>query len=537
MRNKIHHCLVLLLTFSGLSLSAQSPEGFNYQAVARDNAGKLMINKSITVKTIVLSGPSASKKVYEEIHALTTNAYGHFQLIVGQGSTSGDFSAIDWASEPHHLKVEIDQGSGFAFMGTVHLQSVPYALHSKTADSVTNLNLSTDDINDINSAGATSGNVLKWNGSEWVPGIDDNSTTAYTGEVGIDVSDSVISAKNTDALWNASQIQGVDIKSGSPTKDQVMQFDGADWTYATLSGSGSGSASQWDTTGNGIYYNKGGNVGINTDNPFSRLHVQDSLTSTANGNFIMVDNYMYGGRGAGARYTAQRSVVFGQGGGSNIGSMNVSAGSISSTGEAIATYSEADGAYNTGVFSNVGEDASTQAIAFLGLGRGQSTFNLGLYSVADRSNSGTNYGVFAVADSGSTNYAGYFIGNVTYTGTLASASDARLKQNINSLSNATSIIKELQPKTYFYKQEGEASYLKLSKGLQYGFLAQELEKVLPELVSDQVQMKGLKQEGSIKYKAVNYTALIPVLTQALKEQQDVIESLEKRITELEQAGK
>lgn len=84
--------LFLFLTIS--PVFGQSPEGFNYQAVARDNGGDLLKNKSITVKAIILSGKSASNKVYEESHVVTTSDLGHFSVVIGQGSTSNNFSDI-----------------------------------------------------------------------------------------------------------------------------------------------------------------------------------------------------------------------------------------------------------------------------------------------------------------------------------------------------------------------------------------------------------------------------------------------------------
>ena len=56
-----------------------------------------------------------------------------------------------------------------------------------------------------------------------------------------------------------------------------------------------------------------------------------------------------------------------------------------------------------------------------------------------------------------------------------------------------------------------------SSKLQYGFIAQEIEKVIPELVT----------EDSNGYKAVNYIGVIPVLTQAIQEQQKEIEQLKE----------
>ncbi len=596
MNKTVHYLLVFILTF-GLAPKtfSQTPEGINYQAVARDASGELITNKSISVKTIILSGQSASKKVYEETHNVTTNEYGHFNLVVGEGSSSDDFSAIAWNEDPHHLKVEIDLGSGYVVMGTVQLQSVPYALHSKSAETVKNIEIKADDLTDVSTTGAVTGNVLKWNGTSWEPGTD--AQGSYTAGSGIEIISSEVKAKTNDALWNANRIQGnaisstnpkndeilkwdgsewtpsedlskqyfgtssvgikndsifanydnpiwnasklnnIDVSNGKPIKDQVLQFDGSEWTFATLSSGGGSSALQlWDTTGDNIYFkNNGGNVGINTATPNTTLSVFDSVTSTANIFFIMTDNYCFGGSGTGGRFISNRSILFGQGGGSNMAAMNIATGDISSSGEAIGTYSSAsgDGAYNTGAYSTVPAGATSQSIAFFGTTKGESTFNVGLYASADRANSNTNYGVFAIGDSASTNYAGYFIGNVNYTGNLTNVSDAKLKYNVNNLESATDIINKLQPKTYYYKQNGDAGMLNLSEGKQYGFIAQELEEVLPEVVTNQVHMVGPKSDEKMEYKAVNYIALIPVLTQALKEQQETIQRLEKKIEMLE----
>lgn len=585
MKSKHNTLFLLLFLILGSVAQAQSPEGFNYQAVARDNAGELLANKSITVKTIILAGQSASNKVYEETHSVTTNALGHFSVVVGSGSSSDNFSSIKWAETPHHLKVEIDQGSGFAVMGTVQLQSVPYALHSKTAESaetVQSISVTTMDISDINSTGATTGSVLKWNGTAWVPGTDDNSGTSYTAGDGIDITSNVITAKSSDATWNANKIQGqtVDVSgaktgqvlkfngtswsvsddlndmytagnglsltsgtfaaknddamwnankimglsidnSKTPSKDDVLTYDGTKWTFGAAS---TGGSSLWQKSGNNIYY-ESGNVGINTDNPNTRLKVWDSLNHSSAGLFILGENILYGGLSSSGTYAAHRALVTGQGGAFAYGAINVSTGDIHSGGEGVGTYSIASG------------DGQVSA-SFFGSASGANTYNIGIYADASsgsNSGSGVNYGIFAIGDSANTNYAGYFIGDVNYTGNLTNASDAKLKYDVNGLQNATALIKELAPKSYYYKQEGEAAKLQLASGLQYGFIAQELEEVLPNLVKNQVQMNGFGKEAQIEYKAVNYIGLIPVLTQALKEQQEYIESLEERLIKLEEA--
>ncbi|MFT5512786.1 MAG: hypothetical protein ACI8SE_001185 [Bacteroidia bacterium] len=567
----------ITLCFTYFLANAQSPDGFNYQAVARDNSGELLKNKSITVKAIVLSGQSASNKVYEETHVVTTSQLGHFSLVVGQGSTSDNFSNIAWSENPHYLKIEIDQGGGFAVMGTVELQSVPYAMHSRTAETVTNVDISADDLNDVNSSSANTGEVLKWNGTEWAPAADENTSTTYTAGNGIDITSNVISAKSDDNIWNANKISGTNVtatnaktgqalrwdgskwapgddasssytpgtgititsgviattpsvpmwnadklngfgldNSATPKKDQYLRFTGSKWSYTD------GDTALWKSNGDDIY-RVGGMVGINTDDATNRLKVWDSINHSTSGLFIMTDNVMYGGLGTGGTFSAQRSLVIGQGGAYGYGAINVITGDVHTQGEGIGSYTLASSTGRT-------------SIAYFGNATNGNTFNLGVYadaSTSANSSTGTNYGIFAIADSAGTNYAGYFAGDVNYTGTLTNASDAKLKYDVQALPNAIETIKAITPKQYYYKQDGEAEALKLSDGLQFGFIAQELEKVLPNLVKDQVQWAGHKKEGQIEYKAVNYVGLIPVLTQAIKEQQEYIDALEERLSVLE----
>jgi len=58
---------------------------------------------------------------------------------IGTGATSDDFSAIDWANGPYFIKTETDPtgGTTYTITGTNQLLSVPYAMHAKTADTVT----------------------------------------------------------------------------------------------------------------------------------------------------------------------------------------------------------------------------------------------------------------------------------------------------------------------------------------------------------------------------------------------------------------
>ena len=96
--------------------------------------------------------------------------------------------------------------------------------------------------------------------------------------------------------------------------------------------------------------------------------------------------------------------------------------------------------------------------------------------------------------------------------------------------------KKLNPVTYDYKTS-EFQDLNLSIGLQYGFIAQEVQQVIPELVQNVIkpEFKNDKKDANSKgeeFATLNYTALIPILTKAIQEQQTTIEDLQKQINEL-----
>lgn len=99
-------------------------------------------------------------------------------------------------------------------------------------------------------------------------------------------------------------------------------------------------------------------------------------------------------------------------------------------------------------------------------------------------------------------------------------SDERLKQNITAIQSSQEIINKLRPVSYFWNEKG-----KMKGGnaqLQYGLVAQEVEKVLPNIVSTD-------NDG---YKSVNYNELIPLLLQTVQEQGKKIEELQKELQHL-----
>jgi len=105
-------------------------------------------------------------------------------------------------------------------------------------------------------------------------------------------------------------------------------------------------------------------------------------------------------------------------------------------------------------------------------------------------------------------------GSLRCVGAVNTTSDQRLKQDIRPLGGALAAVQQLRGVRYTFRRN-EFPEMKLPAGEQVGVLAQEVERIYPELVS--TDNKG--------YKAVNYAQLTPVLLEAIKEQQQQIEAL------------
>lgn len=100
-------------------------------------------------------------------------------------------------------------------------------------------------------------------------------------------------------------------------------------------------------------------------------------------------------------------------------------------------------------------------------------------------------------------------------------SDERFKTNVKTLPNALETITKLNGYSYEYLTEQFPDY-KFQEGETFGFLAQEVEKISPSLV----------QQGENGYYSVNYLGVIPILTEAIKEQQSILEVKNEQINSL-----
>ncbi len=137
-------------------------------------------------------------------------------------------------------------------------------------------------------------------------------------------------------------------------------------------------------------------------------------------------------------------------------------------------------------------------------------------------------------------WGGLFLADLGYTGAVLNASDKRLKRDIRKIENATDLILQIKGVNYEHRLD-EYPNMGLGQGLQYGFIAQELEAVIPELVQEKlIDTQGTarksaesnaKEDTKELFKTVNYVALIPVLVEAIKEQEARIKELEARLLE------
>jgi hypothetical protein len=171
---------------------------------------------------------------------------------------------------------------------------------------------------------------------------------------------------------------------------------------------------------------------------------------------------------------------------------------------------------------------------------GTSTDLIGVQGTATaNSNAGRCIGIYGGATGATNNWAGWFDGNVNlqggnlYINQVFAISDEELKENVQPLQNSTGILSQLQPQSYTFTDAAHPGMV-LPEGQQMGLLAQQLEQVLPDLVSSVHVPAVLDSLGSTvaaayDYKTVNYLALVPLLISASQEQNGRLNVLSEQL--------
>jgi hypothetical protein len=182
----------------------QVPGRINYQTILRDlSNNEPLINTTVALRFTILQDDANGTQIYKEQHfGKTTNQFGLITLAIGTGDpVFGIFSQIDWSTGLKFVKIEVDiTGSGNAWQnfGTTQFISVPYAFVAQSAQTLSPM-------------GAQTGQVLEWNGTAWVPGLD-NAAGSYVEGPGIDITSTIISLDPQGA-----------------SNGQVLKFNGTSW--------------------------------------------------------------------------------------------------------------------------------------------------------------------------------------------------------------------------------------------------------------------------------------------------------------------
>jgi hypothetical protein len=228
------HFTLLVISALTISVFSQVPQKLSYQFVVRNAGGTLIANSPVGVRIAILQGSATGTVVYQELFNPNpqTNANGLVSIEIGTGlPITGTFSAINWAGSPYYLKTETDPagGTSYTVVGTSQLISVPYALHSKTTESIPD--------NSVTSAKILDGTIVTAdvaNGTVTSAKIGDgNVTTADLAD------NSVTSAKIADGNITTADIADnavtiAKISSSGASTNQVVQYSGSDvvWGYA-----------------------------------------------------------------------------------------------------------------------------------------------------------------------------------------------------------------------------------------------------------------------------------------------------------------
>lgn len=520
--------LAFVLSFLAFSQN----DVINYKALISDGSGSILSSEVVSIRFTIFADAA---QVYQETHNTTTDANGIAIVNIGNGNSSDDFNAIDWTDQLMSLTTEIDTGSGFVSIGNTVFRSVPFALNVLNTQGLKVLRsginsgwrLETDPFLDgatLASVGDKSVDMTIHDDSFWgVSGASGRFSFAANKDTWAEGDSSATFGNETNASGIASFAAGATVQVSGNTSaafgnDNVVSGSSSLAAGSSIDVSGSRSSafglnltvSSDDATvvgrhnvnfSNALFVVGNGSSGVDRSNA---LTVLGSGETTANGQFRVNSEFIAPDADA---------------------LQGLKTHSAGQQIDAKGVYGEntVDDYYGIGV-EGVG---GWRGVAGRSLGFGNNRY-YGVFGDASGFNSGINYGVYGTASGGATNYAVYAEGDLAHTGVIVEASDRKLKTNIQSVSNAIESIILLNPKSYTIKQE-YIDKMNMSTLPQIGFIAQELQQVFPNLVTNNVHPGRTKKDQKIEYLGVNYIGLIPILTAGIKEQQQIIQQQQQTI--------
>jgi hypothetical protein len=406
-----------------------------------------------------------------------------------------------------------------------------------------------------------------WNGSDYAklsnaPGGAGTFTSVTTGNgtaaapaiTGTDTDSGVYFGTNTVALStngtaavtvDSSQNVGVGTSSPAAKVDVAGAASSVGFKVRGGGNSGINILDVADAGGSGrTIINASGNLGVGTTSPVGRI---DSL---ANGYAAFVARSA--GSGAGQSVASLTSIDSTAANyAAAIYAASVHAFYIAAT--EVGRF-DANGRLGVGTVTPTGQIHSANTAGYVGV-TVTTTNNHGVLSQV----SGTGYGVYGYSSSSSyggvlgydpTNtyftilgYGGYslYANSSAYIGGVVYPSDRRLKENDQNITNALSKVMQLRAVSFDWKAESSRGIQKGGATPDYGFIAQEVETVLPDLVhsaTSPARPEGITSPLSLEeqlgeHKGIDYARFVPFLTAAIQEQQVLITQLTDRIAALE----
>ncbi len=295
--------------------------------------------------------------------------------------------------------------------------------------------------------------------------------------------------------------------------------DGTNGQVLTTNGAGvlawnTASSSQWTTSAGNIYFQPG-NAGIGTTNVTDSLTVYGTLRvkgRTSDTLAIVADNNGNVGIGDGS-YGPKLHVT------GHLGTPDIAIIETFRLTRPAQSGIKNRNAFGVGVGSfETGLNGRTRVDFIVSDQSGASNDYGNLPNITVMTlNANGNVGIGTTAPS----YNLHVNGSVAGTSGYNNLSDARYKKNISSIENASELVSKMRGVSFDWKKE-DYKNLNFEDKRQLGLIAQELEEILPEAVSTD-------NEG---YKSIAYSKIIPVLIEAIKEQQKTIDLLKIEIEKI-----
>ncbi len=220
---------MILLAAAGVYGQSPSPGIFNYQGVARNSVGNVLVNKTITLRLTIHDGTAVGPTVYQESRSTITNPFGLFNVQVGSGGTitqTGTIAGVNWGVGNKYIQVEIDPNGGSTFIniGTAQIASVPYSLYSS---------LSNDLVLPFNKTQADAGTLFRVNNSGAGGGI---MGTAVSGDGVRGTSTSAFGVSGATGASNGAGVLGDGAGTGNSSGVMGRSGEGSYPGFSTNAG-------------------------------------------------------------------------------------------------------------------------------------------------------------------------------------------------------------------------------------------------------------------------------------------------------------